>query len=38
MTGRECGEIDLGVTRPVVAFASHSRLRRSGSGRDWPPT
>ncbi|KRA56748.1 hypothetical protein ASD79_16950 [Caulobacter sp. Root655] len=42
--GRRCwrltpggGEIDLGVVRPAVGFASHSRLRRPGSGRDWPP-
>jgi hypothetical protein len=43
--GRRCwrltatgGEIDLGVVRPAVAFAAHSRLRRPGSGRDWPAT
>ncbi len=42
--GRRCwrlgpngGEIDLGVTRPAVEFGSHSRLRRPGSGMDWPP-
>jgi len=42
--GRRCwrltptgGEVDLGVVRPVVEFTTHGRLRRPGSGRDWPP-
>ena len=42
--GRRCwqltpsgGEIDLGGVRPAVEFTSGGRLRRSGSGRDWPP-
>ena len=30
-------EVDLGVARPAVAFTAHQRLRRPGSGRDWPP-
>jgi len=42
--GRRCwrltpsgGEIDLGVVRPEAGFAPRDRLRRPGSGRDWPP-
>jgi hypothetical protein len=41
--GRRClrllpggGEIDLGVVRPAIEFTAHDRLRRPGSGRDWP--
>jgi hypothetical protein len=42
--GRRCwrlsaggGEIDLGVVRPEATFTTHGRLRRPGSGSDWPP-
>jgi hypothetical protein len=41
--GRRCwrldaegGERDLGQVRPAVTFATPTRARRPGSGRDWP--